>query len=144
MLPLAASLEAWPDAVFFRRSAMPRARAALSALLVVLALSASACASAAGRRSEATNRISVRVQNDLVVPSVLTIFIVDDLGTRRLIGNVPANATNTLGYEPSLPSGRYRLMGRTTSGAEIVSPPITATAGETVVWRLSTNITSVE
>jgi hypothetical protein len=123
---------------------MPRTRAAFTALLMVLAVSLSACASAAGRRSESDNRISVRVQNDLVVPSVLTIFIVDDLGTRRLIGNVPANATVTLSYDPSLGSGRYHLVGRTTSGADISSQTITATAGETIVWRLSNNLVNIQ
>jgi hypothetical protein len=123
---------------------MSRARFVLAALLLAITVSLSACASAAGRRSEAANRISVRVRNDLVVPSVLTVFIVDDLGTRRLLGNVPAGATTTLSYDPPLASGRYRLVARTTSGAEISSPPITVTAGETVVWRLSTNIVTVE
>ena len=123
---------------------MPRTRAAFAALMVVLSLSLSACATMGGRRSESANQISVRVQNDLVVPSVLTVFIVDDLGTRRLIGNVPANVSSTLSYEPSLPSGRYHLMARTTSGAEISSQTITATAGETIVWRLSNNLINVE
>lgn len=123
---------------------MPRVRAAFAALFVVLGLSLSACATAGGRHSESGNLISVRVQNDLVVPSVLTIFIVDDLGTRRLIGNVPANTSATLSYDPSLPSGRYHLIGRTTSGAEITSQTITATAGETIVWRMSNNLVNVE
>ena len=123
---------------------MPRTRAALAALLVALSLSFSACATVGGRHSESSNRIGVRVQNDLVVPSVLTIFIVDDLGTRRLIGNVPANVSSTLSYDPSLPSGRYHLVARTTSGAEITSQTITATAGETIVWRMSNNLVNVE
>ncbi|MDB4948958.1 MAG: hypothetical protein JWM27_1607 [Gemmatimonadetes bacterium] len=124
---------------------MLRARAALAALLVVLAAAASACASgAAGSQAGSANSISVRVNNDLVVPSVLSVYILNDLGQRRLIGSVPSNGSTTLRYDASLSSGRYRLLARTTGGAEIASNPITVSAGETLVWRLASNIVTVE
>lgn len=104
------------------------------ALLLVLA----ACGGA--RSGSPEDRVQVRVNNNLVPPTALTVYAVSDAGSRRLLGSVSPNQEITLTFDPGSAGGSYRLMARTLSGAEIVSNPVFIRTGGGVSWTLQSNI----
>ena len=92
---------------------------------------------ATGREGVAT-RIGVAVENDLQPPTSITVWALDDIGTRRLLGNVSPLETRSFSLNPT--AGAIRLLARTTGGREIVSERLTALGGETLRWDLSANV----
>jgi hypothetical protein len=124
---------------------MTRIRSALASLLLVM-VSLSACATGARGSGEASadGQITVRVNNNLTVPAEVTVFIVNELGSSRLLGSVPSNGSRSFQYSPTASSGRYHLVARGTGGAEITSNVFTAGGTETAVWALNSNIVRIE
>jgi hypothetical protein len=118
---------------------MPLRRfAALLALLLSTAL-ASACATATQGEASAEGGAQIRVQNNLIPPTSLTVYAVGETGTRRLLGSVNPNSTQTLRFETSA-GGQYRILARTTAGREILSNPVTVRSGEGIRWDVQANI----
>lgn len=118
---------------------MPLRRfAALLALLLSTAL-ASACATAGQGEASAEGGAMIRVQNNLIPPTSLTVYAVGETGTRRLLGSVSPNSTQTLRFEPGA-GGQYRILARTTSGQEILSNPVSVRSGEGIRWDVQANI----
>ena len=123
---------------------MTRIRSALASLLLVM-VSLPACATGARASGEANDiAITVRVNNNLTVPGEVSVFIVNELGSSRLLGSVPAGGSRSFDYTPSASSGRYHLRARGTAGGELESNVFTATAQETAVWALNSNIVRIE
>lgn len=121
---------------------MPRAILRFPALLLAVLLAA--CATAGNSSRAAGGDVVVRVDNNLIPPAALTVYMVSETGTRRLIGNVSPQQNATLSFDPLAASGRYRLVARTTAGAEIASTPFTLTTGDAAVnWDLRSNIATV-
>lgn len=125
---------------------MARTRFPLAALLALMVALLPACASGgagvnaeAGAEVGASSGPTVVVNNNLSVPTALTVSIVPETGVRRLLGNVSPSGNSTLRYGGT-PIGRYRLVARTTSGAEIVSDPFVFGGGNQVTWDLQSNI----
>lgn len=118
---------------------MTRARCAALAGAALLAAGAAGCATGSG---SGLPNIGVEVQNDLVPSSALTIYVVPETGSRRLLGSVSPSETKTLSFQ-ELSVGQYRLMARTTGGREIVSNPIVLADARTIRWSLSSNILMV-
>lgn len=83
--------------------------------------------------------VRVRVENDLIPPTTLSIFAVPEIGARRRLGVVRPSRSTTLLFENATPDV-YRFVAQTTAGQEIVSPNITLTPGDGAVWKLSNNI----
>ena len=83
------------------------------------------------------------VENNLAVPTTLSIYAVPEVGTRIFVGTVTSSANATLRFDPIGAAGRYRLVAETTTGAEIVSNPISFSPGATIRWNLSANLASV-
>jgi hypothetical protein len=120
---------------------MPRFRLSLYAMAVALL---SACASGGmGRTDAGPTAAVVVVNNNLTIPTSLTVSLVSESGGRRLLGNVNPGGNGTLPVTGSLPPGRHRLLARTTGGTELVSDPFTVSEGEQVTWDLQSNIVRV-
>ncbi|MDP9349387.1 MAG: hypothetical protein M3P24_09665 [Gemmatimonadota bacterium] len=118
---------------------MPLRRfAALLALLLSTILS-SACAPAAQGEASAGDGVLVRVQNNLIPPTSLTVYAVSETGTRRLLGSVNPNVTETLRFEAGA-GGQYRILARTTAGQEVLSNPVSVRSGEGIRWDVQANI----
>lgn len=122
----------------------------IPALLSALAFGA-ACATAtteapAGGGAEADaaagEQISVQVNNDLIPPAQVTVFAVST-ASRTILGNVNPSARASFSFDVVAASREYRLLARTTAGAEIVSNPFTITRPSTVNWNLQSNIAVV-
>lgn len=99
------------------------------------------CASAAPGSAE---MVSVRVNNDLIPPTAITVHAnqTSGAGVRRRVGDVEPGATRTLTFAPGSFGGEFVFTARTTAGQEIVSNPIVITPPESLEWRLSANILS--
>lgn len=109
-------------------------------MAVVAANSLGACASGRSHGSEEKQQIIVHLTNDLAPPSDVTVYAVSE-GTRRLLGDVPPNKDRALTVPTDIFSGTsFRIVAERTGGRTIVSQPITASSGSSIVdWDLQTN-----
>ena len=117
-----------------RRSRGPAAAALV--LLLLAPIGGCATGSSAG---DGSTSAAVEVQNDLIPPASLTIYLVPESGVRHILGDVGPSQTRVLNIRDPLP-GQHRFMARTTSGSEIVSNPFAVSASDTLRWDLSSNI----
>ncbi|HEX2202366.1 MAG TPA: hypothetical protein VHG91_03670 [Longimicrobium sp.] len=108
----------------------------LPAVLLVLLMAA--CAG--GRRGTGGETATVVVENNLVVPTSLSVFIVAETGTRTLIGTVPPGNAATLTFRSPAILGSYRLLARTAAGNDIVSNSFALSGGERIDWNLRSNV----
>lgn len=116
-------------------------RLSLYAMAVALL---SACASGGmGQTDAGPTAATVVVNNNLTIPTSLTVSLVSEGGSRRLLGNVNPGGNGTLSVSGTLGPGRYRLLARTTGGTELVSDPFNLSEGEQVTWDLQSNIVRV-
>lgn len=113
-----------------------RSRTLLPLLLLCLL---PACALAGSGDGEDAGRLAVRVENNLIPPTSLSVFAVSDLGARRLAGVVRPGETTTLSF-PGEVAEQYRFSAETAGGREIVSDPVTLGPGDLVVWDVSANL----
>ena len=109
-------------------------RTFMVATLVLVAACGCATGGVAGE-----GRPTVVVDNDVVPPTAVTVYVVDEFENRQLLGDVSPLDQRAFTVRPNS-TGQYQLMARTTAGSELVSPRFTLLAGETVEWRLSTNL----
>ena len=108
-----------------------------------LALSLTGCATAAAGGEGGAEAVTVVVENNLIPPTSLTVYAVEENGGRRLIGTVNPSGTATLSFEPTFAAARYYFAAETTSGADIVSNPLTLANVERVQWDVQANIATV-
>lgn len=111
------------------------------ALLSGALLLAGCAAGAMGTGAQGST--ALEVQNNLIPPTSLTIHIVPDIGSRRLVGTVQPGATRVVRFDPPSASGQYQFVAETTFGREIVSNPVSFRSGATVRWDLSANLAVV-
>jgi hypothetical protein len=108
---------------------------------LVAFVAAGACASAERQASTGEDRtVQVTVENDLQPPTSVTVYIGEQIGTRRTLGDVGPLDTRTFSFELPSRTGNYRLVARTTSGEQLQSDPITVFAGEGIRWQLQGNV----
>jgi hypothetical protein len=119
---------------------MTKTKKLVWAAALLLSTTAGGCATSGA--GVGMDDIGVEVRNDLIPSSALTIYLVPETGSRRLLGNVSPAQTKTLSFQ-ELSVGQYRLMARTTGGNEIVSNPIVLVDAKTLRWSLSSNILAV-
>lgn len=105
-------------------------------LVLLLGVLVNGCALA--RRELAAGEAAVRVENRLDPPTGITVYAEAADGTRRLLGPVYANSSQTFFFEPGT-AGEYRLVARPTAGAEIRSNPVALPVGATVQWDVKAN-----
>lgn len=111
---------------------------------LVLALTLVALTAACGGkmvRSEAVGEgVAIRVNNNVLPPTSLTVFAVSETGSRQILGSVSPSSTKTFNYDPvSLSSSRFRLLARTTTGKELASQPFTLTGTAGLEWQVNSN-----
>lgn len=102
-------------------------------LLIVTLLTLGACASTGG----GANEMTVQVINDGTASTNLTVYAVPESGIRNLLGTVGVNDTASFTFQTM--GIRYRLLGRTIGGDEILSPEFSARPEDMMRWQLRTN-----
>lgn len=127
------------------REALTHPRAPLFRLLSLLAvLALSACAGRAGAEAaEMTvpeGHAMIRVQNNTIPPTTLTVWAVPETGARTRLGVLRPSATETFHFEPIGAGTRYRLVAETTAGADLVSREFSLTGTAGVLWDVNANI----
>lgn len=117
-------------------------RTAVAALIAAL----SACATLRGRTEGPTVPIDLEIQNNLNLPSDLTIYAVSRSGARTLIGSVPPATTTSFRFKPVSFSEPYRLLANRALARPIRSQVFTVGSDMTgrIIWMLSPNIIGFE
>lgn len=120
-------------------------RRAGAVLTLLLAAAVAACAGGGTQDGvdpdDAT--VGIRVQNDLVPPSSVTVRVREQDGADELLGTVEPDGTRTFTFDPAVAAGGYRLVAVQADGQEVVSRPITVSGDALIVWRLSANTVNV-
>jgi hypothetical protein len=114
--------------------------------LVFLVLGLGGCAgvgAGAGDGAASGGGTMLVVENNLAMPSSLTVYAVPEIGTRTLVGTVTSSANATLRFDPIGAGGQYRFVAQTTRGNELISNPVTFSPGATIRWNLAANRASV-
>lgn len=114
-------------------------RTALSLAAAVLALG---CASVTTQNQGPPRPVALEIDNNLPLPTDLTIYAVTDAGTQRLIGSVPPARSVTFQFTPDSYSTQYRLIARAALGRLLRSEPFIVGSGMTgqIIWTLVPNI----
>jgi hypothetical protein len=120
---------------------MPRVRHTLALLLALLPLLSGGCSLfKAQSRGE---MVRVQVENNLVVPTPITVYVVSAAGDRTLLGTVTAGSHSTLTFRSPVITGNYRFEVRVASqtrGDFLFSPYIALSGGEVVTWDVRANV----
>jgi hypothetical protein len=86
--------------------------------------------------------IAVEVQNNITIPTELTVFVTQDQGgARQMLGTVPGAQTKTFAFTPISWGQPYRLEGRTPLGHLVYSPRFDVSDPETgtITWAVVPN-----
>ena len=126
---------------------MLRIRSSLALLAMLAVTFVAACASAGGGMEGTADAgptaATVVVNNNLTIPTSLTVSLVPEGGVRRVLGSVSPNGNSSLRVRGALTGGRYRLLARTTGGADLLSDPFSLGDGEQETWNVQSNIVTV-
>lgn len=103
-----------------------------------LSLALAACAgSPEGEPAEPT--VQIRVVNELVPTTALTVHLVD-AGERAMLGTVvPSGQRTFVHHMGEIGEGSFRLIAETGTGREITSEPFTLRADAAVEWDVQAN-----
>jgi len=109
--------------------------------VLVLILLAGACApNGIDTDVDPEAEAAIQVNNDLTPSTVVTVWIIPDVGSRQMLGTVTPGDRETLRFDAGTATREYRLRARTTAGAEIISTPFSLAAGRAVQWNLNSNM----
>jgi len=116
--------------------------------LGVLGLAAfAACASGGGGGAEpqaaAGEGVTIVVNNDLVPPDNLTIYINPEQGSRRRLGVVAPNGTGTFSYSPGVTASDHRIVAERAGGGSNSSNPFVLTGVTRVTWSVSGPVVNI-
>jgi hypothetical protein len=111
--------------------------------LVLGACATSPRAAAPNAQVVAQNKVQVRVQNNLVPSTGVTVWVVPETGAKQLLGNLNPSASGTFSF-PATNTAQFVLVARTTGGMEIRSRAFSIASGSDVVtWDMYSNSVSV-
>jgi hypothetical protein len=122
-------------------------RAPLRAVALAAAvIGVAACATLRGRTEGPTVPVAIEVQNNLSIPTDLTVYAVTRSGARTLLGGVPPAATKTFTFKPVSFSEPYRLLATRSLRRAIESQVFIVGSDMTgrIIWILSPNIVGFE
>ena len=121
-------------------------RASLTAASIAAMLGLAGCASLRGRTEGPTVPVAVDVQNNLALPTDLTVYAVTRSGARTLLGSVPPASTKTFTFKPVSFSEPYRFLATRPLRRAIASQVFTVGSDMTgrIIWTLSPNIVGFE
>lgn len=114
-----------------------------AAIALLPALGLSACASTGGMKAAQGQEIVVRVQNDMTVPSDVTVHLVRGNQSDQLLGDVTPNKTRTFTETETEVAGQYWLEAKKANGTMVRSRTMSLDAGAHVAWDLATNTIAV-
>lgn len=116
-----------------------RIRSALGVgVLILLAACSSATSSAnSGTPSGGGNSVAIRVTNDIVPPTSVTVWMVPETGSRRRLGTISPNGQQTFNFTPNLRSMDHRLMAEASGMQDAVSNPFVLEGVTSVQWDVS-------
>ncbi|MGH7501032.1 MAG: hypothetical protein ACREL7_04670 [Longimicrobiales bacterium] len=108
----------------------------------IAAIVLAACASGGTGSAEAAGEVSagavaVQINNDLVPPAVLTLWIVPETGARRRLGTVNPNGQATFSFSPTVRAMEHRLVAEVTGGNGQTSNPFSFDAVSSILWNVS-------
>lgn len=119
------------------QSSLVRLVLSVAVTMLVAACAAGAAPGTGGADSES---VSIRINNNLIPPSAITVYAVPQTGGRQLLGNVSPSSIQTFRYNPvGLTSGQYQILAQTTGSGEIVSREFTLVDVAAVEWDMSLN-----
>ena len=120
--------------------------ASLRAIALAAVVAVAGCASLRGRTEGPTVPVIVQVQNNLPLPTDLTIYTVTRSGARTLLGSVPPAATRSFTFKPVSFSEPYRLLATRPLRRAIMSEVFTVGSDMTgrIIWTMSPNIIGFE
>ena len=81
--------------------------------------------------------LAVTINNDLIPPQTVTVFIVPETGRRRRLGSVPPNSRQTFNYDPTVLSMEHTLVGEAPGVRDKRSLPFTLQGVRAVRWDVS-------
>jgi hypothetical protein len=84
--------------------------------------------------------VTIEVNNNLALPTPVTVYAYSDVGSRQLIGSLVPEKTAVLHFNSAHITGSYRFVAVVRRGAQIVSTPVSLTGGETLTWELRNNV----
>lgn len=114
----------------------------LAAVLLTLAMPVLSACSMMGKASRG-EEVTVVVENNLRLPSPVTVWVYSDVGDRRLLGPVNPGRTTPLRFRAGNITGSYRLVAIINRTNSIASQPVSLNGGETVNWQLLNNVALV-
>lgn len=117
------------------------------ALAITASITLASCTSARGRaNSVPPHPVDVEINNNLSLPTDLTVYLAGQDEGRRILGSVPPGKTKTLQFTPSSYSEPYRLIATRALHRDVVSQPFTIGSGMTgrLIWTLVPNIIGFE
>ncbi len=122
--------------------AHPARRVAALGSALGLALAYACATSHARRGEEPPHDVNVEVQNDLTIPTVITAYVAEGEGIRRMLGEVGGGEVKTFTFRPSAFGQQYRLIAYRQLARPIYSVPFTigSPITGTVVWSVYTGI----
>ena len=119
---------------------MGRRLFAVPASVAAMLLGLAACAgSRAAPGDNGREPARVRVFNNLIPATYLTISIVTSNGVRYALGNVSGSETKVLRFPQQAPGVQYQLSARTTDRYVLTSRPFSFGEGRVVEWDLRQN-----
>jgi hypothetical protein len=124
------------------KGSMLRAAATLALLLAFAACAPARVAPEGATIAAAADEdreLVVRITNDLIPPTVLTVWLVPEAGARRMLGTVTPQDTISFPID-AFAAGRHRLLARTTAGAEITSELFTPPVPGVIRWNVRMNL----
>jgi hypothetical protein len=114
----------------------------VSGVVAVLSIATSGCAGKQRVDEAPPHPIGLEINNNLTVPTEITVYVTQDQGEQRLqVGTVPGAQTRTLSFTPVSWGQSYRLLAQRQLEGPLRSPPFTIpNAGVgTVGWSLVPN-----
>jgi hypothetical protein len=98
--------------------------ATIAAASTALAILAAGCASASTQGGP-LHPVNVEVDNNLPIPTNITVYLIEVPGARRQLGDVPGGETKTLQFTPTSLSQEYRLLAERPLARPLRSQPFT-------------------
>ena len=122
------------------RTNRPLCRSTVAALSLVLAACASSGGGAtpeAGAQAPASGQVGIEVNNDLIPPSEVTVWLIPENGGRRRLGSLSPNGRRTFEFASPNIGMQYTLEADVSGGQNRSSNPFLLRDVSRVQWNVS-------
>lgn len=111
--------------------------------VLLWAVVALGCATSPSEKAAQGHAVSIRVENDLIPPSDVTIWLRTGDGASVLLGGAPPGRRRAFEFRERLLSGNFQFIATTGDGRTIRSRQFTLFPGSAVRWRMQRNMLEV-